>query len=198
MKKIVLGLFFICTIADASKSNLPNEGKTSSQKSAATTQAVTADDLVQMQRYFKSAYFPLIEDLREGDRVSKDSIKSALEGDTFLTRVHDGGHDTFIHNILPIKFCVVSRKGGALGVPERQGYHADLQIYVNVIKLFFQPVLNMRQAIAALDTMSPAEWKQAYAGKFNEAAHAFNAMTSADWNERIKAQEAAFEEYSRD
>lgn len=99
---------------------------------------------------------------------------------------------------MPIKFCVVSRAGEILSAPERQGYHADLQVYVNVIKLFFQPLLDMRQAITNLDTMSPTEWTQAYQAKLNDAVIAFNAKSSADWNERIKAQETAFEEYSRD
>ncbi|MDP3935544.1 MAG: hypothetical protein Q8Q56_00915, partial [Alphaproteobacteria bacterium] len=85
-----------------------------------------------------------------------------------------------------------------INVDERRDHHAALQVYVNVIKLFCQPILNIHEAITARDTMSAAEWRQTYEAMFNEAAEAFNAMTAAGWDERIKAQQEAFKKYSRD
>ncbi|MBH1989740.1 MAG: hypothetical protein I8H80_01005 [Alphaproteobacteria bacterium] len=197
MKNILLGLLFICTVTDASKSNLP-ESKTSPQKSAATTQTVTANDLLQMHHYFKSTYYPIIEGLREKSRTNRGNILDAYSGDPFLKRVHDGGHATFTHKILPLTFGVIAHGNGDISVRERQGHHATLQTYVNVIKIFFQSILNVDEAVAARNTMSAAEWKQVYEAKLNEATAAFNAMSSAAWDQLIKAQEAAFEEYSRD
>lgn len=197
MIKILLGLLFICTVVDASKSNL-SESKTLPQPSPATAQAVTANDLLEMHRYFKSAYFPLIEGLREKSRASRDDILNAYSRDPFLNRVHDGGHGTFKHKILPLTVGVVAHGNRDINARERQGHHALLQIYVNVIQLFFQPMLNINEALAARDTMPAQEWRQTYEAKLNEATAAFNAMSSADWDQLIKAQEAAFEEYSRD
>lgn len=198
MKKILLGLFFVCTVVTAGMPQHPKDGLTLSQKSGAAIQAATASDLLHMHKYFKGTYYPLIKELREGGNVTRDDILSAYSRDPFLKRVHDGGHGTFVHTILPLKFCVIAHGSGDINVGEREGHHASLQIYVNVIKLFFQPLLDMRQAITDLDSMSATEWKQAYQTPLKNAVTAFNALTSADWDQLIKAQKAAFEEYSRD
>jgi hypothetical protein len=203
IKNILTGLLLLSSIIDASSRDLPEAGKSSSPKSmaaaAATTQGVTVDDLVGMQRYFKSTYYPLIENLREGNRVSRDDILNAYSRDPFLERGHDGGHGTFEHRKLPLKFCVIAHGNGDISSKnEFRGHHKALQVYANVIKLFFQPLLDMRRAITDLDTMSPQEWKQAHRTKFKDATQAFDAMIRADWSNLIDAQGAAFEKYSRD
>lgn len=69
---------------------------------------------------------------------------------------------------------------------------------MNVIGNFCLQFLNIHEATANLEHKSQAEWNQAYGTKLNEVVQGFNSMTSSDWNERIKAEQAAFEEYSRD
>jgi hypothetical protein len=197
MKKILLGLLFICTIVDASSASLSDEERTSPRKSATTSQAVTAGDLIQMHQYFKSTYYPLIKGLREAGRITRDDVLNAYSRDPFLGRIHDGGHGTFKHKMLPITFGVSAHQKGTVNPDERKDLHQRIQVYVNVIGNFCFKFLNIHEAIAALDTMSAAEWKKAYGTKFNELVLAFNKMTPANWNDLLNAEEAVFKDLSK-
>lgn len=77
-------MLLVSAVVDKVSAGIPG-GKSSSPKSkaavVATAQVVTADDLVVMHRYFKGTYYPLIEGLRERNRVSRDDVFNAYERD---------------------------------------------------------------------------------------------------------------------
>lgn len=193
IKHILLGLVFA-----TSAINAKNKQQTREQHQAHNTVQVTAHDALWMFRYFKNTYCPLIKALREGYHVSRTDIINAFDNDTFLTRLHGGGHALFKHKILPLTLGVIAHgNSDIVGPNERKQHHKSLQVYVNVVKLFIQDVVNPREALTALATMSEQEWKHAYGALLEQAAQRINQATAAEWAERIKTEEAKFDEYSR-
>lgn len=169
------------------------------QQRAPNTVAVTGSDLLGMFRYFDRTYFPLIESLREKQRVSRDDIIRAYEHDRFLNRAHNGGNALFKHTILPLYVGAVDHGNtDIVGPNERKQHHKSLQVYVNVIKIFIQEVVNPRKAMNAQATMDPAQWNEEYGAPLEEAARKFNATTKAEWSSMLAMEEAAFEVYSRE
>lgn len=194
IKHILLGLVFATSAINATHNQ-----QRQAQQQAQNAVQVTAQDALGMFRYFKNTYFPLIEALREGHHVSRDDILTAFKNDLFLSRAHDGGHALFKHKILPLTLGVIAHgNSDVVGPNERKQHHRSLQVYVNVVKLFIQDVVNPRVALTALATMSEQDWENAYGALLEQAARNFNQATAAEWAERIKTEEEKFDEYSRD
>lgn len=194
IRNILLGLVYATSVISAAHTQQQGQ-----QQQASNTVVITGDDALGMFHYFSKRYFPLIEDLREGRHVSRDEILRAYSDDQFLDRHHNGGSASFTHKVLPLKFGITAHgTTDIIGPNERKEHHRILQVYVNVIKLFIQEVVNPREALNALDSMPQPAWASTYGAKLNKAAVKFNQTTREEWGARIKIEEAAFDEYSRE
>jgi hypothetical protein len=169
------------------------------QQRAPNAVAVTGEDLIGMFQHFDRTYFQLIEELRRGLRVTRDDILSAYENDGYLERVHDGGHASFKHKILPMSVGVIPRGSNqGMSATERTQHHRSLQVYVNVIKIFLQPFINIGKAVEEMNQMALKEWQQKYSKNLEAATEAFNACTTAEWATLLAKEDVAFEEYFRE
>lgn len=110
-------------------------------------------------QYVRNKYPTIIENLRNHESVNRESLISAFEHDHFLKKEKTkDGHAKFVCDILGTSFCVVDHGTTDItGDREFQGFHADIQQYVNVFKIFYEN--NKKNLSEVLKSMKAADWK---------------------------------------
>lgn len=108
--------------------------------------------------YMKDTYHEILADLKNGKRVKRARIVSAFENDPLLRKeTTTDGHNKFVCDLMKISFCVIAHGSKDIESPkERLGFQKNIQIYINVLKLFHQQ--NENKLSKSLKDMDTKAW----------------------------------------
>lgn len=123
--------------------------------------------------YIRKTYHPLLKKLKKGERCTTNEIRTAFEKDQLLTYDPKGGHNKFDCELLNIYFCISGHKSSKIEDGERVGLIRDIQIYINTVKLLYKQTKDL---VKVLKTK----------------------MRKSDFTSLHKAEEARYEEYSKE
>lgn len=117
--------------------------------------------------YMRNIYHDILEDLKKGHSIQRQTILTAFENDPLLTAVPGAtGHRNFRCHLLGITFGIVNHGPNPVKPEARKSFHRDIQIYINVIKLFEQK--NEDHLALSLQNMNIQSWRSLYEDESNK------------------------------